>query len=139
MQESFDIITMIEVIEHVVDPIPLLRSVAGLLRRGGLLFLTTGNAFPQMKSFLTWAYVVPEIHISYFTPRSLEISYQKAGLTPVLGTYGRGWTDIIRFKILKNLGFKKRSSIEAALPWPVLSRLANARYNVASHPLAIKN
>jgi SAM-dependent methyltransferase len=139
MQGQFDIVTMVEVIEHVADPITLLQSIAALLRRGGLLFLTTGNALPQLKSFLTWAYVVPEIHISYFTPRSLEIAYEKAGLTPVQGGYGRGWNDIIQFKILKNLGRKRRSYLESALPWPLLSRLADARYGVTSHPLAVKS
>jgi hypothetical protein len=139
LRGNVDIITMIEVIEHVADPIALLTTVAALLSKGGLLFLTTGNALPHMRSFSSWPYVVPEIHISYFTPRSLEISYQKVGLIPIPGRYGTGWRDIIRFKILKNLGFKRRSKMEAALPWLLLSRLADTRYGVTSHPLATKN
>jgi SAM-dependent methyltransferase len=138
-QGSFDIITMIEVIEHVADPIALLQSLAALLRRGGILFLTTGNSVPHTKSFLTWGYVVPEIHICYFTPRSLEISYEKVGLTPIEGAFGPGWKDIIRFKILKNLRCNRRSNIEAVMPWPILSRIADARYQITSHPLATKS
>jgi SAM-dependent methyltransferase len=138
MQGQFDVITMVEVLEHVVDPVPLLCKVAGLLRHDGLLFSTTGNALPHVKAFLTWAYVVPEIHVSYFTPRSLEVAYAKVGLAAVQGGYGPGWTDIIRFKILKNLGRKTRSIIEAGLPWSLLSRLADARFRVSTHTLAIK-
>jgi SAM-dependent methyltransferase len=135
---QFDIITLIEVIEHITDPVPFLKSVAALLAPGGTLFVTTGNAEPQLKSFFKLAYVLPEIHVSYFTPRSLEILYQNVGLTPVPGGCGPGWSDIIRFKILKNLHFGTRSVIEAMLPWPLLSRLVDARYGVTAHPLAIK-
>jgi 2-polyprenyl-3-methyl-5-hydroxy-6-metoxy-1,4-benzoquinol methylase len=51
-QGQFDLITMIEVIEHVPDPLTLLESVAMLLAPGGIIFLTTGNVEPQAKKFL---------------------------------------------------------------------------------------
>ena len=138
-QGSFDIITMIEVIEHVVDPVSLLRSIASLLRDGGTLFLTTGNALPHLKSFFAWSYVVPEIHVSYFTPHSLELAYERVGLTVLRGGYGRGWSDIIRFKVLKNLHIKSRSAVESAVPWSLLSRVLDRRFSVTAHPLAIKS
>jgi hypothetical protein len=83
--------------------------------------------------------VIPEIHVSYFTPLSLSIAYGKVGLKAVDGHYGPGWTDIIRFKILKNLGMKKRSWIESLLPWSLLSRLVDGRYRVSAQPLAVKS
>jgi SAM-dependent methyltransferase len=138
MAGTFDIVTMIEVIEHVVDPIALLRAVARLLRRGGLLFVTTGNAQPHAGSFLAWGYTVPEIHVSYFTPQSLARAYEAAGLTAVAGGYGPGWTDILRFRILKSLRVKERSALEAAMPWPLLARLADLRYRPSAHPLAVR-
>src|SRR5437899_3000576 len=46
------IVTMIEVIEHLPDPIPVLRKVRRLLRPGGLLFLTTGNSAPHRRRFI---------------------------------------------------------------------------------------
>src|SRR5262245_15144192 len=42
--ESFDAATMTEVIEHIVDPVPLLAEVARVLRPGGVAALATGNA-----------------------------------------------------------------------------------------------
>jgi 2-polyprenyl-3-methyl-5-hydroxy-6-metoxy-1,4-benzoquinol methylase len=134
----FDVITMIEVIEHIVDPLRALRTVASLLAPGGLLFLTTGNVAPRMKSFFTWRYVVPEIHVCYYSPRTLEIAYQKAGLEPQRPRYNPGWTDVIRFKILKNLGLRRRSWIEASIPWPILCRMADRHYAVSAQPLARK-
>ena len=56
-QGSFDVVTAIEVIEHVLDPVAELRRIRALLRPGGLLFLTTGNAKPYSKRLLTWGYL----------------------------------------------------------------------------------
>jgi SAM-dependent methyltransferase len=134
----FDIVTLVEVIEHVSDPVALLRDVAALMKDNGVLFLTTGNAAKQEQSFFDWSYVVPEIHISYFTPLSLAIAYEKAGLAARDGGYGPGWTDIIRFKLLKGLGVKTRSAWEALLPWPLLGRVADRRLGLSSPPLGIK-
>lgn len=135
---AFDVVTMIEVIEHVVDPIALLRQVARVLRPGGLLFVTTGNVAPKQRDVLSWAYVIPDIHVGYFTPRSLSLAYERVGLRVVPGHYGPGWTDILRFKILKNLHVRSRSVVEAVLPWPILARLADRHVGVTAQPMARK-
>lgn len=49
-----------------------------------------------------------------------------------------GWSDIIRFKILKNIGVRNRSWIEALVPWFLLSRLADNRFKVSAHSIGIK-
>ncbi len=138
MPGAFDVVTLVEVIEHVIDPLPFLERVAALLRPGGLLFLTTGNAAAHRKGFFDWSYVVPEIHVSFYTPRALTIAFERLGLTALPGEFGPGWTDILRFKILKGMRVHERSRLEAALPWPVLARLADRRFKASAHPLALK-
>ena len=114
-RSSFDFVTMIEVLEHVYDPVSVMRHVSSLLKPGGVLFLTTGVAPWDDDKLLNWRYVLPEIHISFFTPKSMQLAMEASGLLPEQGSRC-GWTNIIRFKVLKNLGFKKRGLLEKILP-----------------------
>ncbi|MEY3182714.1 MAG: hypothetical protein RLZ35_699 [Pseudomonadota bacterium] len=48
--ETFDVVTCLELIEHVADPARLVRSLSAFIKPGGHLFLSTLNRTP--KSFL---------------------------------------------------------------------------------------
>jgi SAM-dependent methyltransferase len=134
-QGSFDVVTAIEVIEHVIDPVAELRRMRALLRPGGLVFLTTGNAKPHSKRLLEWSYLSPEIHVSLFEPDTLALALRKAGLAPGFPGYGPGWTSIIRYKVLKNLRRQSVELWERALPWPLLARALDLRLGVSAHPV----
>jgi SAM-dependent methyltransferase len=131
---TFDLITAIEVLEHVVDPIDVLRQIAQLLKPGGVLFLTTGNANPYRNRLPEWRYVIPEIHVSFFEPQTLGLAMQTAGLNPVYPGFVDGFDQIIRFKILKALGVRRRAFWEQAVPWPLVSRLVDSRLALSAHP-----
>ena len=132
---AFDVVTAIEVIEHVPDPVAELRRMAALLRPGGLLFLTTGNAAPYRDKLAEWRYVTPEIHVSFFEPRTLHVALERAGLQPADGGFGPGWTEIIRFKLLKNLKRRSVSPLERVVPWPLVARALDARLKISAHPV----
>ncbi|MFN0106809.1 MAG: class I SAM-dependent methyltransferase [Bryobacteraceae bacterium] len=133
---TFDVVTAIEVIEHVENPVEFLRRIRRLLKPGGLLFLTTGNAKPQRGKILDWGYAVPEIHISFFEPETMALAMQKAGFKPQFRGFLPGFDAIIRYKILKNLKKREIGGWESALPWRLLSRLANRSHQVTAHPVA---
>ena len=128
--------TAIEVVEHVLDPVEVFARMASLLRPGGLLFLTTGNARPYRGRLASWQYVRPEIHVSFYEPETLEVCMRKAGLEPAAAGYRAGFTDVIRSKILRTVGVERQNVLERCAPWSLLARVADRRFGVTHQPIA---
>jgi SAM-dependent methyltransferase len=133
---AFDVVTAIEVLEHMVDPVVGVRRIRALLKPGGLLFFTTGNAEPFARGVVDWQYLIPDIHVGVFEPRTLRRLFNDTGFRAEHRGFVPGWESILRFKILKNLRVRRVGAWERALPWPLLTRIADARYKVTAHPVA---
>lgn len=78
---SFDVITLIDVIEHVPCPIPLLKNIAAQLKPDSIGVLTT----PDVESFVArrlgprwWHFRVA--HIGYFSRKTMQRALDAAGL-----------------------------------------------------------
>lgn len=79
---AFDVITMLDVLEHVEDPVVFLSSVAGRLLRGGVLAIQV----PNLNSLLIRLEGeknnnICHGHWSYFTSETLAKLAEKVGLT----------------------------------------------------------
>jgi SAM-dependent methyltransferase len=82
-------IVMVNVLEHVSDPLDLLRRVHGVLPAGGVLCVTVPNdfsplqrAFLKVKGHLPWFVCLPD-HLNYFDFNTLAATLDKAGFTVV--------------------------------------------------------
>jgi SAM-dependent methyltransferase len=134
---SFDVVTAVDVVEHLVDPLSALRLCRRMLKPGGRLIPVTQNALIAPREFVRWSYVLPEIHVSFFTPDALARALRQTGFTPGPFPHNAGQRAILRARILKNLGVHRRNWGERLMPWPFLSRLAEARYQMARMPIGI--
>lgn len=82
---SYDLVTLFEVIEHVPNPAEFLYRAGEVVRPGGLVYLTTPN-FASVDRFLLgedWK-VMDSGHLTYFTPRTLLALVEKTRLFEVL-------------------------------------------------------
>jgi SAM-dependent methyltransferase len=70
--ERFDVVTLVDVFEHVLDPSALLAEVRRRLVPGGILAAVMPNAASGMRRLLgrRWPHYAPE-HVYYWTPSSL--------------------------------------------------------------------
>ncbi len=79
LEGSFDVVTATEILEHLYEPKRCLEAIYRLLRPGGLLFYTTGNAERIGIEGSKWSYLHPEGHLYYFTPSVMRTYFAEIG------------------------------------------------------------
>jgi 2-polyprenyl-3-methyl-5-hydroxy-6-metoxy-1,4-benzoquinol methylase len=74
---SFDLVLMADVIEHLRDPLRMLRKVARILKPGGIVMISTPNIAGWAGRLLQ---IKPEEHLYYFTPATMTAMLEEARL-----------------------------------------------------------
>ncbi|MGI9577455.1 MAG: class I SAM-dependent methyltransferase [Microthrixaceae bacterium] len=95
--ETFDAITMWDVVEHVPEPLELLRDAKKLLAPGGCLWLATPNSdglFPTASLKVAervgrWPHPEPPYHLCQFSEMTLRQALGRAGFNAVEVTHER--------------------------------------------------
>lgn len=78
---GFDVVTLLGVVEHVLDPVRLLNRMGDLLRPGGKLVIQTPDAGSCLAASLgpLWPPYTPVEHIHFFSRRSIGIFLRERG------------------------------------------------------------
>jgi len=78
--ESFDVVTLLDTIEHLPDPYQTVSKIKRILKKGGILFISTPDLNSLSRLFLgkDWAVLSPAEHLFYFTEKSLRNIFSKA-------------------------------------------------------------
>src|SRR4030042_3029194 len=77
----FDAIVLNHTLEHLENPISILKKAKTLLKKGGILLVDVPN-FGSLSARLFgryWGYLAPGEHLWHFTPETLKKVFKKAG------------------------------------------------------------
>jgi SAM-dependent methyltransferase len=91
---QFDAVSLFEVVEHLRSPLELLKECRRILRPGGVMLISTGNASSWTARTMKarWDYFQTQKdagHISFFNPRSIGLLAEHAGFEAATVTTSR--------------------------------------------------
>lgn len=108
--ESFDLITMWDVVEHLPQPPEFFAQANRLLKPGGVIAINTPDAGSSLARLLgkKWHLIVPPEHLYYFNLNSLSLLLRKTGFKILRhGKIGKKFTLHYVVKFVENrLGWR---------------------------------
>ena len=78
-ERVYDAITSTEVIEHIKEPLEVMRFFHAHLKKGGYLCLMSNFHQNSIEAFCSWWYCLDRTHISFFNPHTFEVLGEKVG------------------------------------------------------------
>lgn len=152
-ENSFDVVTASELLEHLSEPLELLGEIMRILRPGGLFWATTPHSRGISARLLgaEWTVVGPPEHLHLFSVKGMKILLEKAGFNQVeIYTHGTNPFEIantLRGKLsspsdLKLSGeqgfnrvetsYKLNESLSTSRPRQAVKNLLNRALNITS-------
>jgi len=109
--ELFDVIISSEVIEHINNPVEEIQQFYRLLRKGGVVYITTPNFNALERYLLKGDYEIIEYpeHLCYYTPKTINLLLTQNGFEKLKITT----TGISLARIKKSLKRKNNESTES--------------------------
>jgi SAM-dependent methyltransferase len=128
---GLDVVTMWDYIEHSIDPVADLKAAHRLLRPGGVLALSTGDAATLVArvSGSRWHLLTPHHHNYFFTAQTLSSLLSRLGFE-IVSLDHRGNRYPLRYLVHK---------LRTIIPWRALDvmtrRLAHSRVGAMPVPM----
>lgn len=76
----YDLITLVEVLEHLKRPLADLKPVVATLKVGGILALSTRLWTPDLGRFDNWWYIHDPTHVTFYSPQAITRLADHLGL-----------------------------------------------------------
>lgn len=95
-KQRFDIITLLDVFEHVEDPVKILKQVHTLLKPEGIIVIATGNTSSIWANIAKkhWTFYIPPQHLFFFNRSNISTLLQKHHFQPIhMGKIGK-WLSV---------------------------------------------
>jgi SAM-dependent methyltransferase len=127
LTEPYDCITLVDVIEHVNDPLTLIGNIANALKPDGVGYLTTpdsGSLAARLMGWRWWHYRMA--HIGYFNRKNLCHALDKAGLEPLSITRPRWYFECAY--LWERATTYLPAPLRIPLPKPLATRLVPANF-----------
>lgn len=103
--KDFDVVTYLDVFEHILDPISELNSARKLLRQEGFLIINTPDSSSWFARLMgrSWHTFVPPEHLFIYSPKNLTILLKRIGFEIVeVCKIGKRFTLRYVFQFLAN-------------------------------------
>jgi len=80
---SFDLLLLQDVIEHIADPLSHLKAAYQLLKPGGWIYVVTPDVEGLWSKLLGshWYHYKPKEHLTYFSKSTMKLSLHQSGFT----------------------------------------------------------
>lgn len=100
LNQTYDIVWLQNVLEHVIDPLDLMSSLKRLVSKLGILVVTIPNDFSKIQDYLYKSdlvnskyWVAPPDHLSYFNSENIKKVLKKTGwhLCDLTGDFPIEW------------------------------------------------
>ena len=92
--KTYDLITSTEVIEHLSQPVEVIKVMVDHLKPGGYLSMMTLFHPKDRKAFFEWFYIRDITHLCFYTPKTLEYIAKRLNVEVV-------YTNEYRYIVLK--------------------------------------
>ena len=128
--ESYDVITMWDVIEHLTDPNLALEKIARALRPKGYIAFSTGDVSSAWARLTAkrWQLLTPPQHLYFFSPRSMSSLLKRHGFSLKEIHHQSKWVTVafVLFKAQESLGSIIKP-VSTVIRW---SGLESAKINI---------